>query len=215
MNQPTTQSHQAGRPATHDIALTLRNHNVTFILPAGARLVGDLDLANGGVILGEVIGNITCGQGSLIVDAKGHVRGRIEADRIYVAGRVSSGEQPSQLIGRKLVAAGNASTVQADIFTPSCSVDRAAFNGTIHTLDELADIPSLAATAARAQLAAPAGSAPTGAPAIAGQSPRTAPRMAGHSAAARPARAGSAPVTAAQTNQAQANKPGFLRRLFS
>ena len=134
----STPIHAADSP----VALSLREHQITFVLPAGARLVGDLDLPNGGLIIGEFIGDVHCrGEGSLIIEKKGHVRGRIVANRIYVKGRVSSGATPSQLVGRTLVAVSAGSEVTADVFAGTTKIASSAFNGMIHTIDDLNKLP--------------------------------------------------------------------------
>jgi cytoskeletal protein CcmA (bactofilin family) len=206
-------------PSANPIELVLSEHGISCILPAGSRFVGDLDVPNGALIMGEVIGNINCRDGSLILEPRGHIRGVVVADRIYVRGRVTSGNSRSQLVGRTLVNVREGSEVTADVYTGAPSIAPSAFNGTIHTVEEFAaatDVPGLISSAMRPRIAAD-GAATLAAPAKRPGSAKpvaTAGKAAAASvaapSAARP-RAKTAPSTAAPTSiankRATAAKP--------
>ena len=75
-------------------------------------------LPHGALICGEFIGDILCERGTVIITKGARIRGRVEADRIYVEGEVSSGSKTrSILMGRQLIAGGSTAKINADLFS--------------------------------------------------------------------------------------------------
>lgn len=122
-----------------EITLSLKEHNIGFVLPFGSRMEGRLLLAGGALIFGDFVGDIFCESGSVIIKKGGRFRGIIEADRIYVEGEVSSidGEKMrSTLIARNMIAGSSSSQINANIFSESFSLHRAKVWGALRTLEE-------------------------------------------------------------------------------
>lgn len=127
---------QTGEEST--ISLDIADHEIGFIVPAGARMQGRLHLPCGALILGEFVGEILCARGSLII--KNGARARLigEADRVYVEGNVASltldadtkdadqGPSRSVLIGRQVVAAASSAECNADMYAPQFAVTKGA-----------------------------------------------------------------------------------------
>ena len=123
----------------NEIILSLKDHNIGFVLPFGSRMEGRLLLAGGALIFGDFVGDIFCESGSVIIKKGGRFRGIIEADRIYVEGEVSSinGEKMrSTLIARKMIAGSSNSQINANIFSESFSLHKAKVWGALRTLEE-------------------------------------------------------------------------------
>jgi len=135
MNEPTPAD---PRPQSQ-ISLSLREHNIGYILPHGAKADGRLLLPCGALIHGDFIGDIFCESGSVIIKEGARFRGMVEADIIYVEGEVSSiagvGNR-STLIGRQMVAASSVARINADIFSQSFALHKAKVWGTLRTLEE-------------------------------------------------------------------------------
>lgn len=128
---------QDQNPDPGEIDLSLREHNIGFILPVGARLEGKLLIPHGVLIYGDFIGDIFCESGSAIVMAGGRFRGMLEADRVYIEGDVSSvTERRSTLIARQMIAGSATSRISADIFSKSFALHKAKVWGTLRTLEE-------------------------------------------------------------------------------
>jgi len=107
---PATAHTSAPQPASQDddLVADLREHRISFVLPAGAVLSGNLDNQGGALIQGKFTGNIHCREGSLIIARGGEFSGRAEADSVYIEGTVRSiqgaNAGPSILRGRLLAA---------------------------------------------------------------------------------------------------------------
>lgn len=122
-----------------EISLSIREHNICFTVPFGARFEGRLLLPGGALIYGDVVGDIFCESGSIIIHKGGRFRGMAEADRIYIEGEVSSLEDEkrrSALVGRKMVAGSSNARINADIYSMSFSLHRSKVWGTLKTLEE-------------------------------------------------------------------------------
>jgi cytoskeletal protein CcmA (bactofilin family) len=99
------------------VALDLVREGVTTVLPASFSGVGSLTLSSGGVLLfGEWTGDVTVA-GTLIIGRGGHVRGNIDAGRLYVDGTVERGADGRrfQIIARDLIITDDG-VVSGDIF---------------------------------------------------------------------------------------------------
>lgn len=133
----TAASEDPGKPQDA-ISLSLREHNISFTLPFGARLEGRLLLPGGALIFGDFIGDIFCESGSVIVKKGARYQGMAEADQIYIEGEVSSLDEKrrSTLIARRLVACSSTSRVNADVFSASFALHKAKIWGTMRTLEE-------------------------------------------------------------------------------
>lgn len=123
-----------------EISLSLREHNISFTLPYGARMEGRLLLPGGALIYGDFVGDIFCESGSVIVKKGGRFQGMVEADQIYIEGEVSSidAKRRSTLIARRMVAGSSTSKINADIFSVSFALHKAKVWGALRTLEESA-----------------------------------------------------------------------------
>jgi cytoskeletal protein CcmA (bactofilin family) len=121
-----------------EINLSLREHNVAFVLPFGARMEGKLLLPCGALIYGDFSGDIFCESGSIIVKKGGRFKGMAEADKIYIEGEVSPVDERrrSVLIARQLIAGSSASKINADVFSAAYALHKAKIWGTLRTLEE-------------------------------------------------------------------------------
>lgn len=73
------------------LSLSIREHDICFVVPAGARIDATrLDLPGGILILGALRGQVFCSHGSAIVAAGAEFQGEIEACDIYIEGKVTS-----------------------------------------------------------------------------------------------------------------------------
>lgn len=206
-----------GQPEARELRINLRDHNIGFYLPAGGRLEGRLALACGALIGGDFVGDIVCSAGSIVIQAGARIRGRLEAERIYVEGEVSSAPgQRSILVGRTLLAAGARAAIDAEMYATTWELRRAKLWGAVRTLEELP------ATAMGGRDPAPV--------AVARAEPRpelghkTEPAKVTHrSVQTQPAHAVQAAQAAARNQvtthrhedeQEPAPRPGFFRRLF-
>lgn len=137
------------------IKLSLQEHNVGMILPAGGRIEGRMSLPTGALIAGDFIGDILCETGSVIIAAKARFRGTIEADRIYIEGEVSSSsERRSMLIGRQLIAGSSFARINADLYAKTFALHKAKVWGCLHALEDL-NRPATALTGNATRGAAP------------------------------------------------------------
>lgn len=88
------------RPAAHTktLTLSLQEHDICMVIPAGARIDGHrLDLPGGVLILGALRGTVHCAKGSAIIAAGGEFQGDLEAENIYIEGRVTSSKTRRKL----------------------------------------------------------------------------------------------------------------------
>jgi hypothetical protein len=125
---------------SREISLSLREHNVSFVLPAGAKMEGNLVTPGGVMIYGELVGDVFCESGSFIVMPGAAYRGIAEADCVYVSGTVASsaGRKRSALVSRNLLAASKDAQIDADLFAQSFALHKARVWGQLHALDEAA-----------------------------------------------------------------------------
>ena len=94
-------------------------------------------LQHGALICGEFIGDILCEKGSVIIAKGARMRGRIEADRIYIEGEVGSGKTTrSILIGRQLIAGGSTAKIDADLYSRLFAIHKAKIWGQLQTMEE-------------------------------------------------------------------------------
>lgn len=122
---PATHAHPDS--ARHTLRLSLKEHNVGFLVPPGAtlRLEGKTVLPHGALIAGKLVGNIECREGSVIVLGE-HV-GNICANRVYVEGSVTGAE----IMARDLFGAGRNAKIQADVFAGSFATYNPSIRGTL------------------------------------------------------------------------------------
>lgn len=124
-----------------EISLSLREHNIGFTLPFGARMEGRLLLPCGALIYGDFVGDIFCESGSVVIKKGGRFRGMMEANMIYVEGEVSSLDERrrSTLIARKMIAGSSSAKINADIYSQTFAMHKAKVWGALHSLEESAN----------------------------------------------------------------------------
>lgn len=127
-------------PPLKDLVLNLREHGVCFVVPAGANIsCADLDLPGGALVQGRLTGRVICRSGSLIVTRGGEFCGQVDADRVYIEGRVfpSADGQVSKIKGRRLVAISEKAEGSADLFSQAFAVHTQAFSASFTTLERV------------------------------------------------------------------------------
>lgn len=89
--------------------LSMREHHICFVVPAGAKIDAyTLDLPGGVLILGALRGKVNCAVGSMIIAKGGEFQGSAEASDIFIEGKVTSqgGNNPTGGEMTKLKARG-------------------------------------------------------------------------------------------------------------
>ena len=77
--------------AVKSVELSLREKQICFVVPAGARIDAfTMDLPGGMLVLGALRGKVTCAVGSIIIAKGGEFQGYAEAEDIYIEGKVTS-----------------------------------------------------------------------------------------------------------------------------
>lgn len=70
---------------------TLKNHQICFVVPAGATIDAvTVDLPGGILILGALRGKVRCSTGSAIIARGGEFQGILEANDVLVEGKITS-----------------------------------------------------------------------------------------------------------------------------
>lgn len=88
----------SGKPHLRPLSLSIREHNICFVVPAGARIDATrLDLPGGILVLGALRGQVFCSHGSAIIAAGAEFQGEIEACDIYVEGKITSPKNASRV----------------------------------------------------------------------------------------------------------------------
>ena len=119
------------------ITLNLLEHQIGYLLPQHSRQEGRMVLQHGALICGEFVGDVLCEKGSVIITRGARLRGRVEADRIYIEGEVSSStSNRSILIGRQLVAGGSTAKINADLYSRLFALHKAKIWGQLQTFEE-------------------------------------------------------------------------------
>ncbi len=95
----------ANRLHARQLALSIKDHDICFVVPAGARIDAHrLDLPGGILVLGALRGRVFCASGSAIIAAGGEFQGELDAVNIYVEGKITSARSgprgPSRLRAR-------------------------------------------------------------------------------------------------------------------
>lgn len=118
------------------LVLDLRAHDVCFVLPHGASMIGNIDCPGGALILGRFEGKILCRLGSLIIGATGEFAGKAEARQIYVEGRVSNtrAQETTVLKGALLVAVSEGARCRADLISRAFALHTRNFAGQLTTI---------------------------------------------------------------------------------
>ena len=120
-----------------ELVLSIRDHDISFVVPAGTRMEARAALPGGALICGEFTGELLSQHGSIVIAAGATVQGTLEADNIYIEGDVSSSPTKlSILIARNLIAAGAAARIHANLFANVWNLNRPKLWGQIHTFDE-------------------------------------------------------------------------------
>jgi len=71
--------------------LSLKEHEICFVVPAGAKIdANTLDIPGGILILGALRGKVFCSRGSAIIASGGEFQGEMDAENIYVEGIITS-----------------------------------------------------------------------------------------------------------------------------
>lgn len=121
-----------------ELQLNLREHGICFVLPFGAQMAGGaLDLPGGALIHGRFSGTILCRSGSLIVSRSGDISGQVDADRVYIDGRVTPSPDGSvaMIKGRRLVAVSEMAQGAASLFSQAFAVHTSSFSASYTTLE--------------------------------------------------------------------------------
>lgn len=120
-----------------ELQLDLHEHGICFVIPAGTVISGAIiDLPGGALIHGRFSGSILCRTGSLIVSRTGVLCGQVDADRVYIDGRVSptTDGKISMIKGRRLIAISEAAEGGANLFSQAFAVHTHAFSARYTTL---------------------------------------------------------------------------------
>jgi len=122
------------------LTLNLADHQVEFVLPAEGNLAGNLSLNGGAIIAGNMRGRITCKTGAVIITRGAEFYGLIEADRIYVEGKINTGPagEISTLKGQRLIAISEFAEGRADLVSEAFSIYTTAFTARLKTLERQA-----------------------------------------------------------------------------
>lgn len=119
------------------ITLSLREHEIGFLLPQHSHQEGRMVLQHGALICGDFIGDVLCERGSVIIAKGARFRGRIEAERVYVEGEISSSKKTrSIVIGRQLIAGGAAAKINADLYSRLFAIHKAKIWGQLQSFEE-------------------------------------------------------------------------------
>lgn len=118
------------------LALDLRAHEVCWVLPQGATMVGSIDCPGGALILGRFEGKILCRLGSLIIGSTGEFAGRAEARQIYVEGLVRNtrAQETTVLNGTLLIAVAESARCRANLFSRAFALHTKNFSGQLTTI---------------------------------------------------------------------------------
>jgi hypothetical protein len=122
--------------STDLLAMDIREHGITFVLPEGAVLDGaTLTLPGGALIMGVLRGSIHCRNGSLIVARQGEFSGNAKADRVYIEGSVrqKADGTNSTLHGHRLVAVSELAKGSADLIAAAFSINTTSFTARFTT----------------------------------------------------------------------------------
>ncbi len=118
------------------LTLDLRAHEVCWVLPQGATMVGSIDCPGGALILGRFEGKILCRLGSLIIGASGEFAGKAEARQIYVEGLVRNtrAQETTVLNGMLLIAVAESARCRANLFSRAFALHTKNFSGQLTTI---------------------------------------------------------------------------------
>lgn len=118
------------------LTLDLRAHEVCWVLPYGATMVGTIDCPGGALILGRFEGKILCRLGSLIIGATAEFAGKAEARQIYVEGLVRNtrAQETTVLNGMLLIAVAETARCRANLFSRTFALHTKNFAGQVTTL---------------------------------------------------------------------------------
>lgn len=124
--------------ATGTLTANLREHEICFVVPAGATINANLDNPGGVLILGRYSGKLRCARGSLIIGPGAEFMGTAEADSIYVQGTVrpTRSNGPSLLKGRMLVAISEIARGQADLLSRAFAIHTRDFAARFATITD-------------------------------------------------------------------------------
>lgn len=119
------------------LTLSLAEHGIGFVLPAGSKIEGDLTLPCGALIHGTVHGSVRCLKGSLVMAAGSELAGRAEASLVYLCGRVRSlyEGQPTEVVGQLMVAVSRQATGRAVLHGRQFAIHNAKFAAQLRPLD--------------------------------------------------------------------------------
>lgn len=116
------------------INLDIVNHEISFIVPVGAQIAGEVLLPGGALICGKFSGKIKSSRGSIIIANGAVFEGEAEADSVYIAGSVrnykidGSRSVVSKILGHVLIAVSLTAEGQADLRGGSFSVNSGKFS---------------------------------------------------------------------------------------
>lgn len=147
MNSPAVAS--TFRPNTAEeestgLNLVLGQHKVGFLVPQGMKLKGleTMRVDHGILIAGELDADIVCTQGSVIVTPTGVLRGNVNAENVYVSGRIEPITTPDgsqvkpDILARKLFASSASAVVNANLTAFTYAIHRSKINGRMENLEE-------------------------------------------------------------------------------
>lgn len=123
-------------PNIGELELSLREHQICFVLGVGEQVLGHIRLSRGALIQGYVDGSIECETGSIIIAETGCVIGSISADKVIIEGTVKSvaDRQRHHVLGRELVAVASVASVDADLYSKAFSIHSESIQGSLNSL---------------------------------------------------------------------------------
>lgn len=120
-----------------DLTLDLREHEICWTVPPGAAIASTtVELPGGAIVQGKLRGKVVCKTGSFVLAAGGEFSGSVEAERIYIAGRIYPGPngEPTMLKGKRLVSVSEAAEGAADLVSMAFSIHTTKFSARITTM---------------------------------------------------------------------------------
>ena len=137
MNGPAV-AQPSNSKITDALTLSLRDQDVGFFLPARAVLHNArLELPHGALISGTFVGDLICEGGSVVVTEEGQVCGHIEANKVYIAGKIASTRERRSLVtGRTMIAAGSTARINADLRSAAFAIHRPKLWGKLISIED-------------------------------------------------------------------------------
>lgn len=137
MDSPVTHNEDTG------LNLVLGQHKIGFLVPEGMKLKGaeTMVVGHGVLVAGELDADIVCTSGSVIVAATGTLRGNVNADNVYVSGRIEhvtdeeGNKRKPNILAKKLFASSATAVINADLTAFAYAIHRSKINGKMENLE--------------------------------------------------------------------------------